>query len=399
MCIAIAKPSGAYVTNKHLKTAWNNNPDGAGFAFITKKGSVRIKKGYMTFKAFQKDYYRLVGKDTTAIIHFRIATSGGVNKRNTHPWFINQNCALIHNGVMSHVPLIDEELSDTGNFVRYFMKNINKRFLASPMFIPLTEKQIGYGNKLVILHSEFEKGIIIVNENSGVWHDGCWFSNTSFKPTSTRGKANTIGCTYSGDAWEDYLEHQYGGTVKTKHENDFLVLEGLCPCCFQDLEDEQDEEAGICWNCASFIWQTAPNELMENGQLITPEMFNTARKYIRERATNLTDKDFGEGRNGEEIECFDSPDSNWLRTYRYEDGVLKPICSVYIQDREAWELAQASKGGDDGGDDETSDNLINPNSSVGVDTGIIPNAGYRGNSVLALTKEEWEEWEKDNQPE
>ena len=52
MCIAIAKPIGVEIPNDDILTnCFNNNPDGAGFAF-NHNNEVVIRKGYMKLKDF-----------------------------------------------------------------------------------------------------------------------------------------------------------------------------------------------------------------------------------------------------------------------------------------------------------------------------------------------------------
>ena len=72
-----------------LLECWNKNPHGAGFMF-NDNGKVIIKKGYMNFDDF---YNELIRTDTKKylknrglVIHFRIATSGLIDKGNCHPY-------------------------------------------------------------------------------------------------------------------------------------------------------------------------------------------------------------------------------------------------------------------------------------------------------------------------
>lgn len=101
MCIAIVKPAGTVIDEAVLKTCFENNPDGAGFAYRTPDGLV-VEKGLFTWEAFIDAYRARNVADVDALIHFRITTKGDDAAENTHPFAI-QAGALIHNGTISHL--------------------------------------------------------------------------------------------------------------------------------------------------------------------------------------------------------------------------------------------------------------------------------------------------------
>src|SRR6266446_7671605 len=122
MCLAIYKPKGVQIARKHLKSGFDNNVDGAGFA-ICRNNTIEIYKGYFKFDEFYDRYNEL--QRYPALIHFRIATHGIVNAQNCHPFEIcDGQFALSHNGVMpvGLEPPIDE--SDTAYFAREIMEPI-----------------------------------------------------------------------------------------------------------------------------------------------------------------------------------------------------------------------------------------------------------------------------------
>ena len=117
MCIAIAKPIGVEIPNDDILTnCFNNNPDGAGFAF-NHNNEVVIRKGYMKLKdfldAFHKYDEKFNFKNRGVLIHTRITTHGGTNPQMCHPFPINSDegalkkieyCspfAIVHNGIIS----------------------------------------------------------------------------------------------------------------------------------------------------------------------------------------------------------------------------------------------------------------------------------------------------------
>lgn len=119
MCVIVYKPVGQNEpTISILEKCFKINPDGAGY-MLPLNNKVVIRKGFMTFEEFKKDYYDFIYKNeidvvkTPIVYHFRITTQGGVKRELTHPYPIcdtyeeMRKCvntcdiALAHNGVIS----------------------------------------------------------------------------------------------------------------------------------------------------------------------------------------------------------------------------------------------------------------------------------------------------------
>ena len=177
MCIAIYKPEGKKISKKVLKRCYDANPDGAGFMFAEDK-ELHLHKGYFKFDEFYKEYKPHEKKQT--LIHFRIKTHGKLDKKNCHPFLVNNSLGFIHNGIISGYG--DDKLSDTIQFNEAILKKIvakhgNMGLFDDPM-VELIENVIGY-SKLVFLdrHGNFN----IMNEEKGHWYNGVWYSNDSHK--------------------------------------------------------------------------------------------------------------------------------------------------------------------------------------------------------------------------
>src|SRR6266545_3554785 len=54
-CVAIYKPKGVQIAKKYLSNSFENNKDGAGFAYA-KDGKITINKGYFSFEEFWKAF-------------------------------------------------------------------------------------------------------------------------------------------------------------------------------------------------------------------------------------------------------------------------------------------------------------------------------------------------------
>ena len=175
MCIAILKPKDKTISKEILQTCSKSNPDGMGFAYI-KDDKIHINK-YMKFEDFYEDYIQV---ETTSpmLIHFRIATHGKVEVKNCHPFRLNNRMALIHNGVMSGYG--DKQLkTDTQDFIDKVIGNISWKMWKNPSYRQLVGDAIGY-SKFAIL--DVTGDYYIINEQKGVWDDGVWYSNSSYKP-------------------------------------------------------------------------------------------------------------------------------------------------------------------------------------------------------------------------
>ena len=177
MCIAIMKSENKKINKATLQRCYNANPDGAGFMFAENK-KLTVKKGYFTFKDFYKEYKPHENKQV--LLHFRIKTHGPINKNNCHPFLVNNSLGFIHNGIISGYG--DNKESDTIAFNNAILKKLvakhgNNSLFDDPM-VELIENVIGY-SKLVFLdrHGNYR----IMNESKGDWHDGVWYSNSSWK--------------------------------------------------------------------------------------------------------------------------------------------------------------------------------------------------------------------------
>lgn len=186
MCIAILRKPNAEIPEHFLRNGYENNEHGAGFMYA-QNGQLIIKKGYFSFESFFEEYQQ-VPKECVVAIHFRHATHGAINAENCHPFPINDNFALIHNGVIPGFG--SEEVSDTGDYTNRYLhylfnlfdeSKLNLLDLHAPenLAFRYTLYTSSQGNKLVILRSNGE--YLISGENKGKWIDNVWYSNNSME--------------------------------------------------------------------------------------------------------------------------------------------------------------------------------------------------------------------------
>lgn len=199
MCVIVYKPSGIELPSKEvIKRCWNKNPDGAGYMFA-KYNYVNIKKGYFDFETFykdlKKDYEKNNLKNQNLILHFRIGTSGGINKEKTHPFPLSDNdellnktrlkskWAIAHNGILSKYVDLTDKLSDTQNFSKRFLtpflKMINYN-VNNELVKDIIEKELG-GDRLVLMN---RRGKVYIY---GKWEkaNDVFYSNGSYKDYSS----------------------------------------------------------------------------------------------------------------------------------------------------------------------------------------------------------------------
>ena len=178
MCIAIYKPESKVIPIATLQECYNANPDGAGFMYAEDK-KLHIEKGFFSFDSFYKAFEK--HQEKQAVLHFRIKTHGKIDTTNCHPFAVNNSLGFVHNGIINGFG--DANHSDTIGFNNGILQPLvnkwgNLALFQDPMK-DLIESRIGY-SKLIFLDRHGNHNIL--NEHKGVWDDGVWYSNNSYKP-------------------------------------------------------------------------------------------------------------------------------------------------------------------------------------------------------------------------
>lgn len=176
MCVIVVKPADVSLTKREIKKCWKDNPHGGGFMY-TAHGKLQVVKGFFTFRTFYSAF-RCAERSfpmSTFVLHMRIATSGKLDEPNCHPFYVNRNIAVAHNGIFSDWTDHTSEFSDTFWFTHNILAKLPEDFFYNQAMIDLLEDYCGFSSKLVLLNSDGD--VQIVNETLGVWHKGRWFSN------------------------------------------------------------------------------------------------------------------------------------------------------------------------------------------------------------------------------
>ena len=253
MCIAIVKPLGKELPSKEiLRTCWNNNPDGCGFMYNDGK-NVIIHKGFTKFKGFYKYLKKLDQqvdlKDKDVVLHFRIATSGGVNRECTHPFPVTKSITemkkldnvceygFAHNGIIQGYG--SKDYSDTMEYISSIIANIHDLDNSEELI-----NALAYDNAsrfAVLTKDNFELG--------GKWEEdkGLYYSNDTYKYDWSAYRSTKVS--NSKFDWEE-LGYKVcdlcGGYCLDKE----MVNTGdgmICKWCFDEImgevrEDYKDEE-------------------------------------------------------------------------------------------------------------------------------------------------------------
>lgn len=187
MCVIVHQPKGSHLEKERAKRLWEKNPHGGGFAFIDNTDTVQVER-YMEFdeywSAFESARSEFPKRDF--LIHMRIATHGGIDLSNVHPFMVDEHTTMAHNGIIHGVPDCAYGRSDSRVFVDEVLPRLPETWLDDPYLFDMVQDWIGW-SKLMFLttNPKLEKGVYILNKKKGMTADGMWFSNSSgvHKPT------------------------------------------------------------------------------------------------------------------------------------------------------------------------------------------------------------------------
>jgi hypothetical protein len=216
MCVIICIEDGKYPSKSTLEDAESMNSHGGSIAWLDKNGKKYYQKGIKA-KAITK----IINKQLkpkgieTAIIHFRIASVGTVNKKLCHPFEITNRVELnlsgqrmntdllFHNGTWAEYA--DEMLEFLGKHSKpltipygEFSDSRVMAYLAKRMGVKKMAKKVTGWNKIAVLTSEGIK-----RYGAGwVKHKGNLCSNDYFIPTSW---------SWTGDKSEHDIPYTFAG--------------------------------------------------------------------------------------------------------------------------------------------------------------------------------------------
>lgn len=173
MCVLVIIKKGSKIGDKELWNCIKNNPHGVGVGYYVNKQQVICKMGESSlnnmFNFAKKQLEEAYKKATSDIMfHARIATGSIHNEANCHPFKLNDECMLGHNGILKLLPSF-KKISDT----RLLCLLLKKGFLTKNELYDI----VGYYNKVAFLYPQ---KTVILNEEQGIWENKIWYSNLSY---------------------------------------------------------------------------------------------------------------------------------------------------------------------------------------------------------------------------
>jgi len=219
MCLIIQAKNPQVITDNMMNCAYSNNDDGFGLMFHN-KGKVHIHKigKPKSFKTIQKVWNSYKNLDTPIGVHFRFNTNGASSKSMSHPFQIlstqenGRDLWVMHNGPQLPTPMIDDNKSDTHQFIKWVLKPqlVNEpELLYNNDWQEMLADTIG-SDKLLFLDSKTEE-FTIINEQEGKQTDDMWLSNTySLQPSGAYAMNRDYEYDFDKDEVKKKLPLPYG---------------------------------------------------------------------------------------------------------------------------------------------------------------------------------------------
>jgi glutamine amidotransferase len=181
MCLLIATTGTARPSKKALRRAAIQNPDGFGFAVITGNEIYTYKS--MESEAAIKHYFEVRDEfpNAESIFHLRITTHGATNIDNCHPFRVNDDVVMGHNGML---PIKEDKgRSDSRVFAEDWLPEFDLGDLLDTQDGMAELENFAGASKLAFLNTSslLRQSLYIVNEELGHWDNGVWYSNNSYK--------------------------------------------------------------------------------------------------------------------------------------------------------------------------------------------------------------------------
>jgi predicted glutamine amidotransferase len=235
MCVICVKKENQQLPDERMiRDMWLHNPDGAGFMY-PKNGKVVIKKGFMELDSFLKAVSKIPHVESVPVVmHFRIATSGGINTGMCHPFPLSDNVnklkktalkcnvGIVHNGIIDIA--CTDGLSDTASFIKnelFDVTNKKANLFKDNAFLQKVEKRIQ--SKMCVLTGDGDISLI----GDFKEYNGYTLSNTYFVPTLYGSISNSM----YNDCITDYVsaipDYVYGDNAYINRYGDVYIYDDV----------------------------------------------------------------------------------------------------------------------------------------------------------------------------
>lgn len=200
MCVIVHIGAKKSISKALLQTCYQNNPDGWGIMFAV-HGKLQIVKEKSSFDNFY-NIFKDVPREVERALHFRIRTSGNINTDNCHPFRINDNMGMMHNGTID-THFVQKDMSDTFNYCEYELKPVVAGWpncIDDESFASLVEETTGW-SKLLFMDSDGK----VLKTRLNVWteRNGLFFSNANSLYASSTNYTSNRSSSYSGSNYNN----------------------------------------------------------------------------------------------------------------------------------------------------------------------------------------------------
>ena len=178
MCIIIVANKNKKIPNEHIKLASELNSDGI---------SASVNNKLFVYKSISINpddiinLYNSIRQVATGdiVLHFRLATHGDISDKLCHPFYVNKDLVMFHNGVIrdsvSGYNGHNKNESDTKAFVNNVLKNFKKGFQNNKTIMNMISTSVGEYNRLCFLDSAGRT--TYTSSSEWVEHNGILYSN------------------------------------------------------------------------------------------------------------------------------------------------------------------------------------------------------------------------------
>ena len=180
MCIIIVANKNKKIPNEHIKLANELNCEGFGMsASVNNKLFV-----YKSISINSDDIIKLYNSIRQVaigdiVLHFRLATHGDISDKLCHPFHVNKDLVMFHNGVIrdsvSGYNGHNKNESDTKAFVNNVLKNFKKGFQNNKTVMNMISETVEEYNKLCFLDSTGQT--TYTSSSKWVEYNGILYSN------------------------------------------------------------------------------------------------------------------------------------------------------------------------------------------------------------------------------
>ena len=272
MCIIVSKNKGVKMPGKEiLRNCFNSNKEGAGY-MIARNGVVEINKGFMDFESFYKAIQNEGNLENYSVVmHFRISTQGGVNRKLCHPYPLSENMqdlkklntvcdiGIAHNGIIS---LTSEGYNYGYSYGKYSTPDYNDtmKFITDYLSLIIKDKNFYKDdNTLTLIERLCESKLAILDNEGHITYigdfnefEGVMYSNMSYieKRQKKAQKSSNKQCSmydYGCNNFDiDYYYNEFDNCYDKKTNQFSFDDLGICPYDLGDDSYCQDCDGKYC---------------------------------------------------------------------------------------------------------------------------------------------------------